>query len=1489
MAPILTPQAQAQAQMSLTPVLGQRAASPSGTNSISLGLLLEFLIQKTYHELMVLSELLPRKTDMERKIEIVKFARSTRQSFVRLLALVKWASSAAKVDKCAAISAFLDQQSLLFVDTADMLSHMARENLVHARLPNFSLPVAVDVLTTGQYRRMPTCIKEKIVPPDPISQSEKANVLQRLNQIIQHRLVTSKLPSQLADLSIVDGRVKFSVPQEFEATLTLMGDDPGIPWRLLNIEILVTDPDTGDGKALVHPMQINYIHQLLQSRLFGDENMLQDMYSCLHSFCQSLQLEVLHSQAQRLIRERWGEHVMIEKYMAGQCLTLAYWRSQTFNVDKPEEYSLSIGIDTNDTAKPLQINHNPPLSVEDANEVNRAIRCDRLSIERLLVETIIMRSKVKLQELQTILEKELTNTKTRIEGTPPLLCVPIVEPCSQSEYLTISVDMQTGAYQPYIAHADATLLEEMEHCLNCELIKLYQYITKLSYMLSMHHCKQSIQQLPCKCTDKLPLVAISAEHPLAKLSQNRLYVHLVKHKNYYVVVEFNSIKNQTNLQTSYYLFHTRQAAFFDQSAGEGVPAPSQSDWDSGEPFLAPLSLVPLDSKSCSHYPDTLEEAEESNRNKKRKLGTSLTSFKKQRLGTHCEYFQRELVHIIALCDRRIPFISLCEELMEQGIPFQGIQVEAEGIGMVVKLCSLPAIEGISEETNMSLANALLECSFRLQLRGNLLAWQVQLTFGNCPVRSTSPREQGSTRCLYLTYSSTSPVINHLLQDWKAIGMLYGPVQDLASVVNDPDLPLSAFVEVRSFTFQKLVLTYGRDKTSTVTIFWDSRESRFHLRLAVVGTACSSNSHLLVHHQLEHEFNTHCNLTRLMQNMCDSQQPLQAISKLPMAPALGGLSSHAQVPSHTFLVIPQSSIHIRVFFRKNFCLDILCKGKNTVTIRDGVYLPSKDSKGVEGLIPAWNLKAFLEMFVDESVTNMRRRSVNEDDNPPSPISMDTGDSFLMTQHHSVPSPMARLGGATSSGFVHPMTPPTAISTSNPATPASPHTSMLSQQYSMSPGASGYPLASPPSIPSNIVPSPSSTMLNTASPALAVGSPSNVHHHVPSPGSFVPTPSPNIQMHSPAPGPFISPQSLSENANSPYPSMGLAMPSPGQRNWPASPSVPGPSPINRYGVAHSPGMAASHSPGSSGLGQTTGSAPTQAPMPMRPARHLPSRSPVASIPTALSCEAITKLFTPAPTPGVPGGPSASLCCPMERFLGSIYCKRYLHRVLQIVDGIQEVPSNEPGTLHFRAESLQYWVSLNPSTMQTLHLVVKPNQDMTDRWNLDEIQVFERYFESKVVCPPYKLHAILAFLRALSAPTRILKDLVQLMRLELLPDRTLKWTIQWCLTVPPPDVFGFAAPGTAALAIKSKMLFFIQLTRIGINPPVGQDLQSIVIPIVHDMQANTTSYIDRAKPPNVPASIATVRNMLERSNSLYQNKVECTIFPVVRDLMANLVIPL
>lgn len=45
-----------------------------------------------------------------------------------------------------------------------------------------------------------------------------------------------------------NGRVKFRVEGEFEATLTVMGDDPDVPWRLLKLEILVEDKETG-GKS----------------------------------------------------------------------------------------------------------------------------------------------------------------------------------------------------------------------------------------------------------------------------------------------------------------------------------------------------------------------------------------------------------------------------------------------------------------------------------------------------------------------------------------------------------------------------------------------------------------------------------------------------------------------------------------------------------------------------------------------------------------------------------------------------------------------------------------------------------------------------------------------------------------------------------------------------------------------------------------------------------------------------------------------------------------------------------------------------------------------------------------------------------------------------------------------------------------------------------------------------------------------------------------
>jgi len=45
--------------------------------------------------------------------------------------------------------------------------------------------------------------KDRIVPPDPITSSERRSTLLRLNQVIQHRLVTGNLLPQMRNLKVI--------------------------------------------------------------------------------------------------------------------------------------------------------------------------------------------------------------------------------------------------------------------------------------------------------------------------------------------------------------------------------------------------------------------------------------------------------------------------------------------------------------------------------------------------------------------------------------------------------------------------------------------------------------------------------------------------------------------------------------------------------------------------------------------------------------------------------------------------------------------------------------------------------------------------------------------------------------------------------------------------------------------------------------------------------------------------------------------------------------------------------------------------------------------------------------------------------------------------------------------------------------------------------------------------------------------------------------
>ncbi|XP_048963380.1 mediator of RNA polymerase II transcription subunit 14 isoform X5 [Canis lupus dingo] len=1269
------------------------AAAAAASPGYRLSTLIEFLLHRAYSELMVLTDLLPRKSDVERKIEIVQFASRTRQLFVRLLALVKWANNAGKVEKCAMISSFLDQQAILFVDTADRLASLARDALVHARLPSFAIPYAIDVLTTGSYPRLPTCIRDKIIPPDPITKIEKQATLHQLNQILRHRLVTTDLPPQLANLTVANGRVKFRVEGEFEATLTVMGDDPDVPWRLLKLEILVEDKETGDGRALVHSMQINFIHQLVQSRLFADEKPLQDMYNCLHSFCLSLQLEVLHSQTLMLIRERWGDLVQVERYHAGKCLSLSVWNQQVLGrkTGTASVHKVTIKIDENDVSKPLQIFHDPPLPASDSKLVERAMKIDHLSIEKLLIDSVHARAHQKLQELKAILRGFNANENSSIETALPALVVPILEPCGNSECLHIFVDLHSGMFQLMLYGLDQATLDDMEKSVNDDMKRIIPWIQQLKFWLGQQRCKQSIKHLPTISSETLQLSNYST-HPIGNLSKNKLFIKLTRLPQYYIVVEMLEVPNKpTQLSYKYY--------FMSVNAAEREDTPVMA------------LLLQQFKENVQELVFRTKPGKQPRTGPKRKLSDDpcpVEPKKTKRSGEMCA-FNKVLAHFVAMCDTNMPFVGLRLELSNLEIPHQGVQMEGDGFSHAIRLLKIPPCKGVNEETQKALDRSLLDCTFRLQGRNNR-TWVAELVFANCPLNGTSTREQGPSRHVYLTYENllSEPVggrkvVEMFLNDWNSIARLYECVLEFARSLPDIPAHLNIFSEVRVYNYRKLILCYGTTKGSST---------------------------------------------------------------------------------------------------------------------------------------------FLNMFVDSN-QDARRRSVNEDDNPPSPIGGDMMDS-LISQLQPPPQ---------------------------------------QQPFPKQPGSSGaYPLTSPPtSYHSTVNQSPS--MMHTQSPGNlhAASSPSGALR-APSPASFVPTPPPSSHGISIGPGAsFASPHGTLD-PSSPYT---MVSPSGRAGNWPGSPQVSGPSPATRMpGMSpanpslHSPVPDASHSPRAGTSSQTL---PTNMP----PPRKLPQRSWAASIPTILTHSALNILLLPSPTPGlVPGLAGSYLCSPLERFLGSVIMRRHLQRIIQ-QETLQLINSNEPGVIMFKTDALKCRVALSPKTNQTLQLKVTPEN--AGQWKPDELQVLEKFFETRVAGPPFKANTLIAFTKLLGAPTHILRDCVHIMKLELFPDQAtqLKWNVQFCLTIPP-SAPPIAPPGTPAVVLKSKMLFFLQLTQKTSVPP--QEPVSIIVPIIYDMASGTTQQADIPRQQN--SSVAApmmVSNILKRFAEMNPPRQgECTIFAAVRDLMANLTLP-
>ncbi|KAK2711127.1 mediator of RNA polymerase II transcription subunit 14-like [Artemia franciscana] len=1362
--------------------------------TISLATLIDFIVQKTYHELTVLAELLPRKMDLEKKKEIAEFASRTRQLFVRLLALVRWASSASKVEKCSGIMNFLDRQSMIFVETADALFRMARETLVNARLPNFHIPAAVEILTTGTYGKLPACIKDRIVPPEPITPSELKSTLKRLNQVIEHRLMSATIPDRMRQLNIENGRVTFTVDSEFQVSLTLMGDSPQIPWRLLEVSILVEDRENGRGKNLVNKGQTLYIHQMVQSRLYDNNEPLVELYTCLHAFCLSLQLDVLFYQVLHLCESRLGKLVRSAPnadYVRGRHLGIHYWLDMKDSSGKDIPHILMLQIDPKDSQMPLLITHKPPMTSQAFPLLDRVAKPSDLSIERLLMHTIQTRAKSRLLDLKKILEERLgKEIECAVHGTPPVLNVPLLSPCMVSEQLMITIDTYSGQAQAFIPQQEVPkniTSDFIQNLLTGDWGKVENALAELRFCVIQRRCEKTLQHLPVSLHYKLPLI-FSLEHRRYKLGKHKILIKLHKHPNSVIVLDFKEVK-EARVNYSVYMLSVKSASI-DSTSVEASPSSTQM-------YLKVTGMAALDPFIMTHNTG----ADIVNEMGKRPADILMQNEKKKSKAP--SYIMENLAHFVALCEERVPFVSLCSELSKKNMSHQGVMVEPPGFNFALRLLYLPDLHVVPKIVMKDLRERLLSATMRLAKGAK--NWMLELVFKGRPVITQSSHEQGLRSAVLLSYEAAdeaSKVVESLITDWNHIIRMYRLAFDLGKFLESN--PHSNEVKVKSFNYRRLIILYGPNMCCSATLTWRQATRSYMINFAS-STKKLSNPHHIIRDCVEADFARNSDIAAFIRLLLESYDPLRSISKLHAIPHLSRVGS--TVP---FTLMVQSSNHFRLAFNATYCLDIRLLPGRLVSIKDGAHSCFDRSKAVEEFSPTQCLKSFLLKYADEQCTFYDRRSQSEDDNPPSPlIETDAVNSTIRG------SPSQR------SSFLQ--------------NPASPHSQ--GHYYGPSSVGNAFPLASPPSI-SHPAPSPAEGIV-----------PSPAFMSQPSPGHFGQSPAVSF---------------MGQDHFSPF-----SVPSPVAASpFSQSPGLPRPSPAARLG----------HSP--------AGAQPS--PSDIR-SRVLPLRLWAGANPTHLSHASFDALCTPIDPDG------NGMNSPIERFLSLTHLRKHWHKVLQTEESLRIIPCNEPGVIGFQSQLLKGHLILDPLKYPTLRMKFQALRDYQDQFMLEELEILDEFFNSRLVTNPIRPSSLLAFGKLLLVPIKPLRDIIQIMKLEVRPGTLdpaqYRFSVSMCMTIPPGSQ-PIIPPGHPAIIVaKMKLLFFIMLKEIQPTREEGTP-QTVLLPIVHDWSTNLTQVAEKRDLNVVPAqplltmAIQQLKRFAEcgfSQSGLTGN--DCSIFPAVRDLLMNL----
>lgn len=457
--------------------------------------------------------------------------------------------------------------------------------------------------------------------------------------------------------------------------------------------------------------------------------------------------------------------------------------------------------------------------------------------------------------------------------------------------------------------------------------------------------------------------------------------------------------------------------------------------------------------------------------------------------------------------------------------------------------------------------------------------------------------------------------------------------------------------IRSFTYSQLLIGYGPQHESLVTVRWCPQRRAFRLCFARLN-ASAPNPHSLVAAELEAQLNSqHC-LARLVYLLHETYRPLSAVGRLEVIPHYGlpvctwpyaphvdcllmfySRQKRPTVPVLSFCLLPQTPTLIRIAYQAMYCLELRILGDGIVSLRDAAQRGEKSTKtpSVDDFTATQGLLGFLRKYTSSASTAhasvFLRRLQGEEENPVSPTAHNESTAEHLTAATTLTVPSSTL-------------PPLSISLSyangthgkisgntgagGPHSPNAAAVTGLRFPASVTPPPTP---ASPLAVVNHTITSPISQHPNNCSTVTSNGVPSPVHLQQ------------QQQQQRPGSAPIHSPQSVTLGNN--------------EQSSPFSALSPSASrTVSPHPAATVPTTAATAPP------VIAGAAAPSTRLPIRVARAC-----AGAVQTALTNEALEMLLQPGahPEPLVPGPP----LCPLERFLGSVNLRRNLQRYINSED--------------------------------------------------------------------------------------------------------------------------------------------------------------------------------------------------------------------------------